>query len=646
MSSGTTRFVLLMMLFISCGTPTTPYQAQLSQLKKTAIDSLLPIQDRLYAAQQADALVTLKKDKISQIEFARIIGLLYISEDSVNKAKYWYHRLAALGEATGDYHVTGVAYNNISLQLSKRSAYDSAIYYASTANNFFKKGKDTIYLAKGLINEGILYKNIGSFDMAYKRTTDGLNLLHPDSLIDRAAALGTLGNVMKEMTRYTKAIEYFSQAIKIYQTLHDTSRLANTLNNMGNVLRRQQNSKQALNYYFQALQLKEQYGNHKTAIQLDNISQTYLDLHRYDSAEIFIMRALLQQDRENDLEGYMTSMNRLAALYFARNNIRQASAIAFTNLKLAEEKKYKQQLLDNVQLLADISQAQHDYVQANAYARRALILKDSIFNSDMADKVSQMEIRYQTTEQQAALTAVRQQSEMQSAEIALQRNSNIFALLIILILIIFTYNIYRTSQFRKKAKEKVDQLMHELNHRVKNNMELVSSILYLQGLTTSQPGELAIIEAAGSRIHFMADLHELLHEKTYTGLVPMQSFIKKLAESINNMSGNANFTLRFFIDMGETLLITDRAIPLGMIVNELLTNIYKYSNKRDLNITIKLENVQNTYKLSVIDDDLAWDLNGSKGLGSTIITQLVKDLKGQWQAYREANNNYQVITFK
>jgi len=184
-----------------------------------------------------------------------------------------------------------------------------------------------------------------------------------------------------------------------------------------------------------------------------------------------------------------------------------------------------------------------------------------------------------------------------------------------------------------KAYKEKELLVREVHHRVKNNFQIVSSLLELQSKGIEDEKALELANEGKNRVKSMALIHQKLYQNE-SGLVDFDEYIKLLVKELAslNTSGKKVTTK---IASENMFFDVDTAIPLGLIINEIITNSYKYAfsndKKHELEISISKEENEE-YTLIVKDNgpglDASYDIKKAKSLGLRLVTRLVKQLQG------------------
>ena len=187
-------------------------------------------------------------------------------------------------------------------------------------------------------------------------------------------------------------------------------------------------------------------------------------------------------------------------------------------------------------------------------------------------------------------------------------------------------------------------LLREIHHRVKNNLEVVSSLLALQSAQIDDPNTKYAMAESQNRVNSIGIVHQKLYQGTNLGAVEMKDYFLNLSESILESFG-AEQRIDLKLAMENLDLDIDMAVPLGLIVNELLTNCIKYAfPKTDKGtITIKLHKQDNILRLEFADNGIGKSgfVHGT-GFGGQLVSLLTQQLNG---TMTEENQNGTSLVF-
>lgn len=171
-------------------------------------------------------------------------------------------------------------------------------------------------------------------------------------------------------------------------------------------------------------------------------------------------------------------------------------------------------------------------------------------------------------------------------------------------------------------------LLKEIHHRVKNNLQLVSGLLYLQSTKYKNKEIDALIEESQKHIHSIALVHEMLYQEDTLSLISMEKYIQELTTKLQQVSSNKD--IQYNILIKDIELPIDYATTFGLIINELVINSLKYafnSNKGIITIFIE-EKEAGVYEFKYSDDGIGLDSTHKKEntLGQKLIKMLADEI--------------------
>ncbi|MES2798493.1 MAG: histidine kinase dimerization/phosphoacceptor domain -containing protein [Bacteroidota bacterium] len=205
------------------------------------------------------------------------------------------------------------------------------------------------------------------------------------------------------------------------------------------------------------------------------------------------------------------------------------------------------------------------------------------------------------------------------------------------------------NEISESLKEK-EILLKEIHHRVKNNMQIISSILNLQSSFVKDKKTLEVLSDSRNRIRTMAIIHESLYQTNNFSSIDFSSYVKNLCSNIiaSYYTRAGNVELNTSID--KIFLLLDQAIPCGLIINELITNSLKYAfvDGRNGIIDVELHEVENEIQLKIMDNGVGlpenFDIHKTETLGMQLVSTLVEQLEGKLEIMSEDGIKY-LITF-
>ena len=208
------------------------------------------------------------------------------------------------------------------------------------------------------------------------------------------------------------------------------------------------------------------------------------------------------------------------------------------------------------------------------------------------------------------------------------------------------------KELMNRISEK-DTMLKEVHHRVKNNLQTVCSLLNMQSRGTDDEQMKNLIKSSQNRVMAMAMVHEMLYQRDDLTVIDYKPYVFKLTEYLIKSVKGPDSKVKLAIDIPDIELGIDTAIPLGLLINETITNSLKYGIKDDaegeIHIELKKE-MQDDYVLTIGDNGIgiseAVDPKTTKSLGLKLIHNLARQLKGSiTRDWSRKGTNY-IVKFK
>jgi two-component sensor histidine kinase len=307
-----------------------------------------------------------------------------------------------------------------------------------------------------------------------------------------------------------------------------------------------------------------------------------------------------------------------------------------------------------------IDSIRENYPSALVHFRQYTALNNALINEAKNKQIALLQIQFDTEKKEQNIrllteNARRQQSELRQTRLA--RNSIITGALLLLGLLYSRYRVKKRGNQLLETKqlqinqqnqsltellgEKEDLLVEkewmlkEIHHRVKNNLQVISSLLATQSRYLQDEATVAALRESQNRVQTMALTHQMLYQGPNLAAVPMRPYITEIAHQLLDSFDRYNSVqTRLAIDDVELNVVL--ATPLGMIVNEAVTNVLKYAFPQNQPGTLSIALVQleeQAYELRIDDDGvglpLEFDVTCSQTLGLTMIKGLSQQIRGQ-----------------
>jgi two-component sensor histidine kinase len=414
----------------------------------------------------------------------------------------------------------------------------------------------------------------------------------------------------------------------------------------------------------------------------DNVNALYSDLYLfkkdYPKAEKYFLKRLQYYARlphNKEVEGVF--FIRGAGIYYGLKQYEKVKFYSDTAYKLGKA-------VNSIFILALANEAYYklDSIKGN-YASAFWHLQEFMRYADlqedeMLDKqLTEMAVQYETDQKNSELLLLNTQAKLQQETIQqgnTLRNFMIGGSVLLLLLLVLIFNRYRVKQrantLLQEKQEEINRqnqtlekmvqeekmittekdrllqekewLMKEINHRVKNNLQVVMSLLNTQSAYLKDEAALTAIEESRHRVHAISLIHRKLYQSDrQMTRIDMATYIKEVAEYLTESLDTQNrIKLGLFIDPID--LDVTQAVPTGLIINEAVTNAVKYafpaSRKGQINISM-YKKVKGPVELTIQDNGIGlppdFDWRKTESLGMSLMQGLCKQLDGQFDIRQE-----------
>jgi two-component sensor histidine kinase len=524
-----------------------------------------------------------------------------------------------------------------------------------------------------------------------------------DTLI--ASGLVVISNNYKSLGNYGQALTYALLAEPFYQKINETMGSAMIATHIAGIYFTMENFEPAINYYHRAMQIKTEYIALTLAIYI-NLGEIYRKMQHYDSA-LYYMHRYQSEAREHNF-AYYDGQNyaNLGLVYAAQNKTTVADsmlnkalvllktnkdfmALTQTYLELAniylEQKDYSKalplvklayqtadsnhytgELKKAALLLAQLNEQNNNFVDAYHYLKTFNSLREQIASDSVVSKLAEMRADFEIQKKEEEVIYLKRISNIKNLLALIL----IVGLLAVLTLVRF---LYVENKKRKQANRSLEEyneelnqknhiihqalqdkevLIREIHHRVKNNLQIISSIINLQRMRIDNPDTENIFNEMQRRIMAISSIHHKLYQGDSVSLINMKEYLTEIVDSIHQAFDDKGMEVNYQISIQNIKLDIDAAVSLGLIVNELVTNAYKYAfkpgNKNNLSIGLTATGLHK-YQLRVSDSGpglpLEFSIDKSDSLGMRMVSLLTRQLKGNI-AIQNQNGAVVLIDFK
>lgn len=460
-----------------------------------------------------------------------------------------------------------------------------------------------------------------------------------------------------------KAYYYYKKAAEIFSDLEEMGMLKYCYYSIAGCYLEQNDLYYANKYIQKGKDISNEFVNE---IEIGDFNLTeayyYLKSDELDSVEYHIKKSKDVYRKYNDEYGLAVADIYLAELLMKQKKYHKAQKILESSYKYLKDKDDNRISLKTQKLLSLVYSKNNRHIESrnliiDAIETQDLILKNAelFFSYEIESKIDHNRKQYIDSINQISnnyrINEFKKEIE----------NKSIFNNYLLLTLLFFIL-VIATLVFLLKRNKKVNialnesladnqVLFQEVHHRVKNNFQIISSLLSLQTMNSIDDNAKKLLQESQQRILSMAFVHELLYKNNKIDEIDAKEYIKELSRSIISTFRMEDKNIIMNIEAEDHHLNLEQAIPVGLILNEAITNSVKYAFKdrsRGL-ITVKMENIDDeSVRLTVSDNGSGFNLDSAienNSLGLELIEVLTDQINGEYNIESEKGTKIEV-TFK
>lgn len=520
------------------------------------------------------------------------------------------------------------------------------------------------------------YTNMNALDKAINihRILQKLKEVHPE--LNYWLLYPNLSVIFYNMGLYEEALD---QQLKEFKDIaNDKKLLLSYYNNRGLFFYKYGNVDSAIycyglakKYFFEINTSKKLSLQDEFTIGLidGNIGQALVKKKEYKKAIPLLKRDIESSIKSNELQNAAYSEIDLAKCYINLKDFNTAKKLlesANTKLSNTKDRNY----LALLKLYADYHNQTANYKVSNQYYAQYIILKDSIEKQEHLNTLISSQVLYQLSEKESLIQDKQQKIAEKNALVERQNTILLFLLLsgVLLVAIIIFVTIQlkkatnqkkllelknkkiktRNSIIRQSLSDK-DLLVKEIHHRVKNNLQIVSSLLKLQASKTTNEEIKNSLNDAQDRINSMSLLHQLLYKNNQMSRLSFDGYLSNLISKISESFISPNKQINITTNLIDLELDIDTAIPLGLITNELISNAYKHAFAKEhgeIKVTLS-KIVKDTYSLKIEDNGVGiphdFDIESLDSLGLDIVVILTEQINAELKMYNDNGAHFEIV---
>ncbi len=552
----------------------------------------------------------------------------------------------------------GFYYNVIGVSFKNLAQYDSAIVYLKQSVYFRQLENYKQGVAAGYNNLATVYRLKGDFTKAVKNYVKSIDIFKEINDEDNMAeAYSNLGELYIELNEFSLAEHCFNQSQKYYSKKNDLTSLAWVYNDIALLKTKTNQTDSALIFYQLSADL---WKKEKRYLEYSNILVSMTDLlfekNEFEKGYQLLFDAQKHFKKYNNAHGLANVYLKQGKYLEHQHQYKKAIQKYKAALDLSHSTKTKSLLIEVYKGLYQSNKKIGNTATALSFIEHLCALKDTIYNIEQNKIRLEYQAEFDALEKEKQIQELTQQATIERLQnlqskqkikenelIKEKQKIFIYSLILVAILIfILAIVLYRRNQTKTKLNHQLETavkereiLLREIHHRVKNNLQIVSSLLNLQSNNITEKTAADVLKDSQDRIKSLSILHEKLYKSKSLSNINFKTYISEIIQNLDSSFNlkSKHITIEQHID--NTNLHIDFLVPCGLIINELITNSLKYafSNTNNGKIYISGQLIQDTYQIIIKDNGkgfpLGFNPKQSKTLGLRLVQGLVRQIKGE-----------------
>lgn len=471
------------------------------------------------------------------------------------------------------------------------------------------------------------------------------------ALIDIYNSTGISYQALKD---YDRALEYFRKALAAEEKYHSSGDINHMASNIAVVLQAKHDPAAAIEFQREILRKYPMEPDNLYLIAVhERLLSAYGTLKRFEEGrescqELLRISALLPETSPWQMRIYLA----LIRFYVADKQYDRARIYLVKNERMVRQYHVTPYLRLLYLHWHKVDSARGDYFSALKHYMAYTHLNDSVYDASKTREIAQMEIQFETEKKEQSIALLTKEAQLKEEELlqaSLVRNGTIAGIIVLIVVLGLVVNQYRLKQkssleinsknvvLQRMVDEK-EWLLREIHHRVKNNLQTVVSLLESQAAYLKNSEALSAIQDSQNRVNAMSLIHQKLYLGDNIASIDIAKYLQELMTCLRESFG-VREKIRFELHVDAIELDVSQAIPVGLILNEAITNCIKYAfpvhGNNNLVVIHMHQSSDRRTQLSIADngtgfpDDFDPNREGC-GLGLKLMQGLTGDIEGQF----------------
>jgi len=507
---------------------------------------------------------------------------------------------------------------------------------------------------------GIISADLGDYEQALNygllavKTAEQVK----DTSLQIATIYNRVGITYSQLKKYEQAYEYWKKGLLIAQKYNDTATIVILTANLARALIE-------LNKPYESLtilqKLTERYKIKDDYLQMlvtSRLLTTYKELKQYKTAQQYCDQLLkISQRFSQNHPDQSLVYEEVIPFYLATQQYELARKYLAINETYCIAVQWPLGRSRNHLWWFKLDSTLGNYPSAISHYQRFKTIGDSLLNEMTSKQIGQLQVQYQSDKKDQDIKLLENQSKLQQEKLVQANQTRNWISGVVLLLLIIMGLLIINSRLKQRTNKKLqlqqkeiekknlslqhlvgekDWLVKEIHHRVKNNFHTVMGLLGTQSGYLKSEEAINAITDSQHRVHAMSLIHQKLYQSDNLSAINMPDYIHELVDYLRD-SFNCSNTIRFKLQIDRIELDLSHCIPLGLILNEAITNSIKYAFPDNMEgvISVSLDHTSAEHLLLTIKDNgvglpAAFDIHTKDSMGMNLMQGLSEDIGGKF----------------
>jgi len=624
-------------------------QTTFIELKIDSIQKLLKLERSTSQSQKANLYLQLVK--------------LYIESEQFDKVSGCFDQAILSIKQSSDSVLLSESLVNYAWFLYDNSDFSKAEHMFVEAKRNAKQSQKNIKI-EAMIGLGKVYSKMGKLPESMHQSVLALEIANKNGLKNYVAdAWHQIGVVHWKEGKNTEALEAYSKGLRIRLWLNDSAGIAESHNSIGVIYKLNKQFPIAFEHYKIALEIRTKLNLKRGLSQtLFNIGSAKMEVGQINEAIQFYKESYVLKNNLNDNYGKLSCFLNLGDANKILKRYVESRIYYEKGLELSEQIGAKDFIKSFHRELSDLYAKQEDYAKAYRHHVDYLAMKDSLLDEQKHESLAEMQARYNLSEKQRNIDKLTAENVLEQEKNKSEASIRYFLIALFVFISIYVLSILNRARLLRnknrllktqneviESKSKENELItKEMHHRVKNNLQLVSGILNLQIRKVDDSNIAQGLIQARDRIYTIGRIHQSLYLTDNISEINLKAYIPELCQSLIESHTGKDSDIVFSHTVEDVFVNVDKAVSIGLIVNEAILNSIKYAFNSEIapkRITIQISKEPDRIAIKVEDNGvgvlLVNDLKTFGGFGFNLIRLFTQKLSGE--LFLESKNGTSVI---